>query len=376
MKCSGCGACAIICPKHCIKMLNNEEGFLRPVINKDKCVNCNLCKKVCIYNNCEVNALDSAALFSAYSSIRKNRETTSSGGVAFEIANDAILNKMLVCGAVFDYDTFTVKHKLCLSKKEIEHLKGSKYLQSNCIDGFLETVQNLKENKKLYAVIFGTPCQISGLNNVLCHEHIRDRVILVDIFCHGVPSALLWKRYLEFLWNKKKIKKNEIQKIIFRDKKYSWHSYYMHIYHKKGEYVKSRKKDPFLKLFSLGCLNQKECFSCPFRNNSSADIRLGDFWGKRYDNSEEGYSMVLLLTNRGKTYFERLSNIEKKSLSIEERFGQQHKDYLVPQNYKLGLKMLKDNRDLFKIINLYDPLLQRIKRELKLEIKKLLNINK
>ena len=57
MKCSGCGACAIICPKHCIKMLNNEEGFLRPVINKDKCVNCNLCKKVCIYNNCEVNGL-------------------------------------------------------------------------------------------------------------------------------------------------------------------------------------------------------------------------------------------------------------------------------------------------------------------------------
>ena len=155
-------------------------------------------------------------------------------------------------------------------------------------------------------------------------------------------------------------------------KKYSWHSYYMHIYYANNEYIKSRKIDPFLKLFSMGVLNQKECFTCPMRNESAADIRLGDFWGKRYANSEEGYSMVLLLTDKGKRYFDSLHDVERDNLPIEERFGQQHTDYTIPEKYEEGFSLLLNNTKLERIINLYDPPVKRLFREVKGVAKSLL----
>lgn len=45
--CCGCTACANICPKHCITMTADEEGFLYPEVSRSLCVNCGLCEKVC-----------------------------------------------------------------------------------------------------------------------------------------------------------------------------------------------------------------------------------------------------------------------------------------------------------------------------------------
>lgn len=371
MHCSGCSACSVICPKHCISMEINEEGFLRPVVNKLECIHCDLCKKVCFFNHRNTTSLDCAELYSAYSKDKKIRETTSSGGVAYLISKKAINSHEIVCGAIFDYSTFTVQHDICSSEKAIENLKGSKYLQSNCRNAFLDLIQILRKDSNKRAVIFGTPCQIAGLNNVLVKYNLRDQALLVDIFCHGVPSDFLWKSYLNYL-EKKGICINQISKIVFRDKKYSWHSYYMHIYYANNEYIKSRKIDPFLKLFSMGVLNQKECFTCPMRNESAADIRLGDFWGKRYANSEEGYSMVLLLTDKGKRYFDSLHDVERDNLPIEERFGQQHTDYIIPEKYEEGFSLLLNNIKLEKIINLYDPPSKRLFREVKGVAKSLL----
>lgn len=365
MQCSGCSACSVICPKHCISMEINDKGFMRPVVNEVECIHCNLCKKVCFFNHRNTSSLDSAELYSAYSIDKQTRETTSSGGVAYLISKKAINNHEIVCGASFNYSTFTVQHELCYTDKAIENLKGSKYLQSNCGNAFSDLLKVIKKKSNQKAVIFGTPCQIAGLNNVLEKCNLRDRVLLVDIFCHGVPSEVLWKNYLNYLEKKEGVCPDQISKIIFRDKKYSWHSYYMHIYYANGEYIKSRKTDPFLKLFSMGFLNQKECFTCPLRNESAADIRLGDFWGKRYANSEEGYSMVLLLTDKGKQYFDSLPDMEKINLPIEERFGQQHTDYIIPEKYDEGFALLLNNESLKRIIDLYDPPSKRLIRELK-----------
>ena len=46
-KCCGCEACKNICPKKCIEMIEDEEGFIYPKVNKEKCINCGLCEKVC-----------------------------------------------------------------------------------------------------------------------------------------------------------------------------------------------------------------------------------------------------------------------------------------------------------------------------------------
>ena len=208
------------------------------------------------------------------------------------------------------------------------------------------------------------------MNGVLRKKNLRERVILVDIFCHGVPSSLLWKHYLEWLENKQKVNLKEVESIIFRDKKYSWHTYYMHIITKNREYISSRKRDPFLKLFSMGVFNQKECFTCKFRNFSGADIRLGDFWGKRFENQEDGVSMVLVLTEKGEKIFDGLKNVVQKQVPVEERLGQQHTDYEYPINYEKGFEMLKKGYSMNRLVNKHDPFVRQKFRELKCAIKR------
>ena len=45
--CMGCNACAQRCPKTCITMHEDHEGFLYPVINNDVCIDCGICELVC-----------------------------------------------------------------------------------------------------------------------------------------------------------------------------------------------------------------------------------------------------------------------------------------------------------------------------------------
>lgn len=141
-------------------------------------------------------------------------------------------------------------------------------------------------------------------------------------------------------------------------------------------YVESREKDPFLKLFSMGVVNQEACFTCPFRNKTSADIRLGDYWGERFKNNEDGVSMVLISGNRGLTLLNDIRDrIIINKQDITERFGQQHTDYDYPKYYKKSLELLKDGKSEFKnVIGLYESGLNRFKRKMKKILKQLLRI--
>lgn len=230
MKCSGCSACAVACPKnHCIKMEYNEYGFLRPITNEIECMHCGRCEKVCpMETSCTVS-LDESELFSAWGEAG-DRQASSSGGIAAVLSRYAITHGYEVCGAVMDYDTLTVKHKIVNDEIGLKLFSGSKYLQSNVTEAFSEVLKNLKAFPHKKYLIFGTPCQISGLRNVLMLHGLIDRAILIDIFCHGVPSRYLWTKYLKWIQNKMKLKSvKNIDQITFRDKKYSWHTYYMNI---------------------------------------------------------------------------------------------------------------------------------------------------
>lgn len=138
----------------------------------------------------------------------------------------------------------------------------------------------------------------------------------------------MWNKYLQWLNKKKKIRKDDITSITFRDKKYSWHKYYMHIRtapNSGADYIANTDKDPFLKIFTMGAVNQKSCFTCRYRNQSVADIRLGDYWGERYKNTEDGVSMVLVNTSNGMNLMNQIrEQIVLTKQDIVERFGQQH----------------------------------------------------
>ena len=168
----------------------------------------------------------------------------------------------------------------------------------------------------------------------------------------------------------------DIKNITFRDKAYSWHEYYMHIIGGVTAYVEHKERDPFLKLFSMGVVNQESCFTCPFRNKSSADIRLGDYWGNRFKDNEEGVSMVIVNSSRGQEILDAIRDeITITRQDIKDRFGQQHTDYEYPKYYKRSLEMLKDSQFSFKdVVNLYETDYDRFKRTIKNIIKKMLHI--
>lgn len=374
--CSGCSACASVCPKECIKIEYNEDGFLRPFTDEKSCIHCDLCEKVCPMERTNAVSLDDGVLYAAWGDV-VDQKKSSSGGVAAKLACYAVSRGYEVCGAALDYNTLRVNHRVVSRMDELEALRGSKYLQSNVLNAFCDMFKTLKKSPEKKFFVFGTPCQIAGLRNVLEQKHLLDRVLLIDIFCHGVPTNHLWEKYKNWIVRKMKLTSiGDIKNITFRDKAYSWHEYYMHIIGGGTAYVEHKERDPFLKLFSMGVVNQESCFTCPFRNKSSADIRLGDYWGNRFKDNEEGVSMVIVNSSRGQEILDAIRDeITITKQDIKDRFGQQHTDYEYPKYYKRSLEMLNDSQFLFKdVVNLYETDYDRFKRTIKNIIKKMLHI--
>ena len=56
--CCGCTACASVCPKNCIQMVKDSEGFAYPQVDKVQCVDCGLCEKICPMNSDEMNTIE------------------------------------------------------------------------------------------------------------------------------------------------------------------------------------------------------------------------------------------------------------------------------------------------------------------------------
>ena len=374
--CSGCSACAFVCPKECIKIEYNEDGFLRPYTDEKSCIHCDLCEKVCPMERSNAVSLDDGVLYAAWGDALDQKKS-SSGGVAAKLACYAVSRGYEVCGVALDYNTLRVNHRVVSRMDELESLRGSKYLQSNVLNAFCDMFRALKNSPEKKFFVFGTPCQIAGLRNVLEQKHLLDRVVLIDIFCHGVPTNHLWEKYKNWIVRKMKLTSiGDIKNITFRDKAYSWHEYYMHIIGGGTAYVEHKERDPFLKLFSMGVVNQESCFTCPFRNKSSADIRLGDYWGNRFKDNEEGVSMVIVNSSRGQEILDAIRDeITITRQDIKDRFGQQHTDYEYPKYYKRSLEMLKDSQFSFKdVVNLYETDYDRFKRTIKNIIKKMLHI--
>jgi coenzyme F420-reducing hydrogenase beta subunit len=317
--CYGCGVCVVSCPKDVMGMTLSDEGFYVPVIlNEDKCVNCGLCRKVCAYLN---NGLSRPSLnvkgFVAYSKDEKVQRNCSSGGVGFEIAKLLVEKEYKACGVKYSSVNERAEHFVSNDVGGFEESRGSKYLQSYSV----ETFKRLKGKEKW--VVFGTPCQIDSLVRWVKQRKVENNFVFVDFFCHGVPSYHLWNNYLGF--NKKKYGSEVIENVKFRDKRngHGCHSWTMSFLSGGKEVVSSKRKDKdlFYRLFlSNECLN-KACYEdCKYKNqNSSADIRIGDLWSRKYQESENALSAVFANTDQGRQIIEQLHDrcvIEEEDLEI------------------------------------------------------------
>ena len=216
--CCGCSACQSICAHDAITMQPDVMGFLYPVVNKDQCVDCGLCEKVCSFHeNYDISF--NLPQPDAYAARHKKMEEveTSRSGAAFIAISDYILKQGGVVYGAGDIDHFRVVHKRATTKEGRDEFKGSKYVQSDMNTVFRQVKKDLKDG--MLVLFSGTPCQTSGLASYI-GKRLRENLYLVDIVCHGVPSPSLWKDYIAYLERKQG---SEICWVNFRDKQqFGW----------------------------------------------------------------------------------------------------------------------------------------------------------
>ena len=301
--CDGCHACYNICPKDAINMEVDKEGFWYPRVDKEKCVYCNKCEKVCpILNKKQIKSLKKA--YACYNLDETVRLKSSSGGIFSILAYDTIKNDGVVFGAKFDKD-FNVVHDYIEDIEGLSQFRGSKYVQSNIGTSFKEAKKFLDCGRRV--LFSGTPCQIAGLKSYLKKDY--ENLVTVDLICHGVPSPMVWQRYIKELSGSKKL-----TYMTFRDKSKGWNNGVLkYIFEDGSEVNENYEKSIYIKGFIENCFLRPSCYNCNFKTlNRESDFTIGDFWGidlilpKLDDN--KGISLCFVHTSKAENI---LKNIKK-----------------------------------------------------------------
>lgn len=311
-ECTGCYGCKNICPKNCIKM-EYQDGFWYPKIRTNDCIDCNLCHKVCPINNFEALKTYKLKSYAAYSKDDSIRNSSSSGGLFTSLASIILENNGVIFGAAYD-NNFDVVHTEVQNIEELYKLRGSKYVQSKIGFVYKNAKKHLDEGRLVY--FSGTACQIDGLKSYLMKDY--NNLICQDLICHGVPSPLVWQKYL------KEIKKtNKVNEINFRDKSDGWYNYSLKIVGDNLLYQSKSKDDLYLRGFSQNIYLRPSCYNCKYKTiERNADITLADFWGIENEVPEmfddKGTSFVIIHSDKGQKLFDSIKNdIIFKEVDIE-----------------------------------------------------------
>lgn len=297
--CCGCTACANICPKQCITMTDDNEGFKYPLVDFNKCVDCHLCEKVCpIINRTESKEKPREAYIVRNKDAEIVKNSTSGGAVTAFC--EEILNKNgIIFGGAFDKD-FEVKHMSAEKAEELKKFRSSKYVQSDLTDTFKRIKKNLEDGR--YVMFTGTPCQVEGLLKYLQKPY--DKLFTVDFVCRAVPSPLVWRKYREL---KTKKYKSEITYANFREKTYGYHSANLTLRFANGKKsIENTKTDYMLKSFFDGICSRPSCYECSFRKvDRVSDLTVFDCWNiSRYvpelADDDKGYTAVIVQSEKGR----------------------------------------------------------------------------
>lgn len=298
--CCGCSACASICPKHCISMREDNEGFLYPIVNEADCIDCGLCEKVCheLHPNEERKPLK---VFAAINKDENVRMDSSSGGIFHLLAEKTIAEDGIVFGARFD-EQWQVVIDYAKTMEDVKAFMGSKYVQARMETAYTDAKRFLQEGKKV--LFSGTPCQIAGLHHFLRKEY--DNLLTVDVICHGTPSPKVWGRYLDEVVTAGRKAINDVQ---FRNKRNGWKRFnFTMSYNDENKTVSllcHHQQNHFMKAFLQDMVLRPSCYHCQAKNGKShSDITIADFWGINSEmpemDDDKGTSLILVNTNKGK----------------------------------------------------------------------------
>lgn len=304
--CCGCHACTQICPKHCITMRADAEGFLYPQVDATACIHCGACEKVCPVLQSSPEPKDK--LPKAYAAINldeKIRAQSSSGGVFSLLAEQTISKGGVVFGAAMSENQHKVCHIAVETLEELAALRGSKYLQSELETTYLQAREALQSGREV--LFSGTPCQIEGLQSFLQKDY--PNLFCVDVICHGVPSPLVWDTYLA---EQETCAGAPARRTFFRHKKYGWKTFALLLeFTNNKAYERVISDDAFMQAFLCNACLRPSCHNCHFKKlNRVSDITLADYWGiqNQYPDMDDdkGTSLVLVHSEKGQRRMDSL----------------------------------------------------------------------
>ena len=295
-------------------MIKDNEGFLYPKVDTEKCVGCGECERICpvLQQGKERTPIYAFASYNKCLSIRKN---SSSGGVFTQLAEYTIKQNGVVFGAMFD-SLCHVYHGFVDNIEDLSRLRGSKYVQSRIGESYREAKHFLKDDRQV--LFSGTPCQIAGLKRFLGKEY--ENLLTVDVACHGVPSPGIWKLYLNELSNQF-LPGSSVKEVNFRDKSNGWKNYSIRIVFAKDDkefvYTVPFYRDWYLMSFLKNLVLRPSCSSCQMRNGKSgSDLTVGDLWGVETIcpelDDELGTSVVLVNTLKGNSIVKEINCVLKE----------------------------------------------------------------
>ena len=306
-KCTGCGVCVDVCPKKCVELVTDKDGFFSSSVIESLCISCGLCKKVCPANNPNnINKIQSS-----YKARRKNKDDTiksTSSGVATLISEYIIKHGGFVAGCGFD-ENLNLKHSITKNLEQIDKFRGSKYQQSNVVGVYKEIKSMLSNGSTV--VFIGTPCQSAALKNFVGKEY--DGLYIVDFVCHGVPTDKILNKYIESL------KMGNLIDVKYRNKDESYVSstgYNIKVKCENGNAETSLNNGVCL-WFASSLSIRKSCYDCNFSNMSRcSDITLADYFGNDLTDEEKvcGAGAIFVNTEKGK----RILNAVQNDLCITE----------------------------------------------------------
>lgn len=372
--CTGCGICASICGTKAITIQLDVEGYYKPIVDEQKCVECGLCKKSCYKYDESLLQIDKVVV--CYAAVNKNAnqlKSSSSGGISRLLMEECIARGYKVFGCAYNTEENIAKSVVASTMEELDLFYGSKYFQSYTVEGFEEITKD-RTNQK-YA-IFGTPCQIYAFSQTTKYKRTPEKYLLVDVFCHGCPSMKLWKSYLAH--TNKITNCTKYDKVAFRSKSYGWHEYCFDFFNKGKQYTCKKINDPFYEMFFSMDIMNEACYDCNSRSSMAyGDIRLGDYWGSKYDMDMKGVSAVVAKTPLGLEYF----NAIKEKLSVEDAdldhilvgqsYGKPHTCNKIRRDFLLN--NLFEDCDISTVLSKYQkmfPIKVRVKKFLKAIIKR------
>lgn len=275
LHCTGCSACVQICTHQAIRMLPDEEGFLYPQINSNNCVQCSLCAECC--PELHPVARPDDCMQKAYALINYSDRKVSSSGGAFSMFAKWVLGQSgIVFGATMD-KLFIVRHIGIEKEKELELLRGSKYVQSDMGDCYRQVREELRKGRKV--LFSGTGCQVAGLYAFLKGKRYEGQLVTLDLVCHGVPSQAAFSSYLEKLKEINHHSGGNIDGFRFR-KSDSWSIVPAIRFAKSKWHILELWENAYMNAFLRCIIYRESCYRCSYSNiQRVGTCTIADFWG-------------------------------------------------------------------------------------------------